>query len=127
MPEGFSVEHLPDVVTSFRNTDPSRISSDLKKHADDHTKTLFGIEEEDMRWKLWARKWFSIVAFVFLIAQNYLVFALVYQAFYSDKLVQLQVILSILVTGTLAETVGAIKIMVEWVFRDIKYRIPKVE
>ncbi len=77
---------------------------------------------EDVGWKLEARKGFSVIAAAVLIAQNIFVFKLVYMAFSYGELDKLQIVLSTLVGATLFETVGVVKIMVEFVFKDIDYR-----
>jgi hypothetical protein len=115
---------ITNTLEDFEKTNSQVVVSELEEHIQWNLRRLLEFEVDDIRWKLGARKVFSWTALIVLLAQNFLVFYLVFQAYQDGRLQDLQAILSILVAATLAETVGAIKIMVEWVFKDIEYKIP---
>lgn len=125
MDEVLTEANIPSEVATFQNAEPSNISSEINERYKQHIARLIENEAKDIDWKLSARQWFSRIALLFLVVQNALVFFLVYKAFNANRLAELQVIFSVLVSATLLETIGVVKIMVEFIFKDIKYKIPK--
>lgn len=80
--------------------------------------------EADVSWKLRARKSYSIAFFIFLLVQNITVYWFIWQVYQhgnGNLFKQLQPILSVVIVGTIGETVGVIQIMVKWIFSDIDY------
>jgi hypothetical protein len=87
----------------------------------DQASTFFEIRQKDYDWKLTARKTYGKILLILLILQNIAVFGLVFWAFISGKMKDLQLIFSILVPATLGETAFMVKTIVEWLFKDINY------
>jgi hypothetical protein len=56
-----------------------------------------------------------------LVCQNIVVFSLVIGALIFGKMKDLQLVFSVLVGATLAETSSMVFFMVRWLFSDIKY------
>lgn len=86
--------------------------------------TLFDFFEDDISWKLKARKTYSIAFFIFLLLQNFAVYWFVWHVYHtgnSSEFKDLQPILATAVLGTIGQTVGIINIMVKWIFSDIDY------
>ncbi len=81
------------------------------------------IQIQDNSWRVSARKWFAWVFFALLVLQNIVVFGLVGFAYFQGRLAELAIIFSILTSATLVETYLVIKIIVEWIFHDIKYDV----
>ena len=110
---------------NFSLDDPKKIAAELDGPLRENIRQLLECETIDIRWRLSARRVFAWGACTLLVIQNIAVFVLVYFAFFYNALQQLQPIIGILVSATLLETVGLIKIMVDSVFKDITYNIPK--
>ncbi len=81
------------------------------------------IQLKDNQWRVSARKWFAWLFLGLLAAQNVVVFGLVVFAYIAGSLDGLENMFSVLVSVTLGETYLVIKIIVEWIFHDIKYSI----
>ena len=80
--------------------------------------------EADISWKLRARKTYSIAFFIFLLLQNLAVYYFTWHIYRQGNgalFQQLQPIMSVVVVGTIGETIGVIQIMVKWIFSDIDY------
>ena len=60
-----------------------------------------------------------------LIGQNSLIYSLIYCAFLTDQLANLQLILGVLLSGTLVETYFTLNHVVKWLFNDIDYKAMK--
>lgn len=86
---------------------------------------LMSIWKKDASFKLAVRKFFAFVFPIFLLAQNlvaYLFIAHIIDVYaQSGYIADIQPFLAVLTVGTLGETVLIIKIMVNWIFTDIKY------
>jgi hypothetical protein len=82
---------------------------------------LYKIQRKDYEWKVAARKIYGRILIALLILQNIAVFTLVFWAFISGKLGDLQTVFSILVPATLGETAFMVKTIIEWLFKDINY------
>lgn len=76
---------------------------------------------EDFTWKIKARKTYGWILVVLLFAQNIVVFSLVIGALLFDKMQDLQIVFGVLVTATLGETAYMVKVIIEWLFKDINY------
>ena len=104
-----------DTIAYDANTDEfDRAQSDVNR--------LF---ESDIRWRLDARKLYARIFSLFLLIQNLFVMYIVDFSFRSGiDLGKLQLVLSVLIAGTIGQTVGVIQIMVKWIFSDINYNLP---
>jgi hypothetical protein len=76
---------------------------------------------EDFSWKIKARKTYGKVLMAILIIQNLVVFGLVTGALLLNKMADLQLVFGVLVTATLGETAFMVKVIIEWLFKDINY------
>lgn len=90
----------------------------------DTINNLIDFFEGDIRWKLTARKRYSLIFSLCLLLQNIVVYGFVYHVYRQGSgslLKDLQPIISVLVIGTIGQTVAVIRIMVRWIFSDIDY------
>lgn len=99
---------------------PSPVLAKLEKKMQRQDEFL-NIQKDDYEWKVKARKNYGKILLGLLIVQNLAVFILVFWAFISGNLDDLQVIFSILIPATLGETAYMVKTIVEWLFKDINY------
>jgi hypothetical protein len=79
------------------------------------------LQLEDFTWKIRARKSYGWVLISLLIAQNLVVFSMVGVALLLGEIEDLQLIFAVLVSATLGETAFMVKVIVEWLFKDINY------
>ncbi len=79
------------------------------------------LQLEDYTWKVGSRKIYGRVLIGLLLVQNAFVFGLVGYAIVTGNIQDLQLIFAVLVTATLGETAYMVKVIVEWLFRDIQY------
>ncbi len=82
------------------------------------------LQREDITWKVTARKRYGFAMVVLLFLQNFVVFTILLYALFTGQLPELQVIFGIIVPATLGETAFMVKIIIEWLFRDIDYPYP---
>lgn len=85
-------------------------------------KTIEEIKIDDHTWRLKARKRYGTTFVSLLLVQNIVVFWMVGHAYCNDKLSDLSLVLSVIITGTLVETAYIIRIIVQWVFSNIDYK-----
>lgn len=79
------------------------------------------IQKEDYSWKVTARKKYGWVLMILLICQNIFVFGFLILALLSNKLTELQIIFSVIIPATLGETAYMVKVIIQWLFKDINY------
>jgi hypothetical protein len=84
-----------------------------------------GLANKDYHWRIKNRGLFAGTIMGILVAQNLLIYALIYIAFFTRELGHLQLILGILLSGTLAETYFTLNHVVKWLFNDIDYKAMK--
>ncbi|MFW5702730.1 MAG: hypothetical protein ACOCXP_02065 [Candidatus Dojkabacteria bacterium] len=102
------------------------IKTDLDTEADpdiflEASEEFIDLQVEDYTWKIRSRKIYARVLTILLISQNILVFGLVVLAMINDQLQELQAIFAVLVAATLGETAFMVKVIIEWLFKDINY------
>lgn len=78
---------------------------------------------KDVQWRITARKFYGYMFLLLLFLQNAIVFYLVGNAYFANKLSTLQPVFAVLIPATLLETAYTVKIIVQWLFRDIDYTI----
>lgn len=79
------------------------------------------IQKKDYSWKVDARKPYGALLMILLFLQNFLVFGILIWALAVNKLAELQVIFSVIIPATLVETAYMVKVIIEWLFKDINY------
>jgi len=79
------------------------------------------IQKKDYSWKVDARKPYGYALMFLLFLQNFLVFGILIWALAADKLAELQIIFSVIIPATLVETAYMVKVIIEWLFKDINY------
>ena len=79
------------------------------------------IQKQDYSWKVGARKPYGLALMLLLFLQNFLVFGILIWALATDKLAELQIIFSVIIPATLVETAYMVKVIIEWLFKDINY------
>lgn len=84
-----------------------------------------GLANKDYHWRIKHRGLFAATIMGILITQNLLIYALIYIAFFTRELGNLQLILGILLSGTLVETYFTLNHVVKWLFNDIDYKAMK--
>jgi hypothetical protein len=111
-PEKFSIDDNKLEVLDL-NDEPefiSRITSDF-----------VDIQKDDYTWKVNARKRYGWILMALLICQNIFVFGFLVAALMINKLGELQIIFSVIVPATLGETAYMVKVIIQWLFKDINY------
>lgn len=84
-------------------------------------KVLLSLRNGDFGDRIALRKRVSYILLALLILQNVAVFTLVFIALFTNRLSDLQLVLSVLTTATLLETGYAIRNIVEFLFKEIPY------
>lgn len=84
---------------------------------------LLDLQITDINSKIVGRICLTVIFLAILIIQNVSVFTLVFWAFEQNKLVEIQPLLAVLITGTLGETAFTINMIVKWMFKDIRYQL----
>ncbi len=84
-----------------------------------------GLANKDYCWRIKNRGIFAWTIMGILIGQNLLIYILIYIAFYTHQLASLQIILGVLLSGTLVETYFTLNHVVKWLFNDIDYKAMK--
>ena len=87
----------------------------------EHNRNKLALKTRELEFRLKARKITSVFFFVFLFLQNAVVYSLVVSAFVWGGQHLSETALSILVTGTLAETYLIVRIIVKWIFDKSNY------
>lgn len=95
--------------------------STLSQERVEHNRYKLTLETRELEFRLRARKTTSIFFFLFLFLQNAVVYSLVVAAFVWGQHHLSEKALSILVTGTLAETYLIVRIIVKWIFEKNNY------
>lgn len=113
---------LPREVSGFKKTDLEPDREGLKETQKQNRK-LIELNIQDIQWRLTTRKRFGWIILILLLCQNIAVFILVFVAYFRGDLDKLAIVFSVLVSATLGETVLVVKIIIEWLFRDINYSI----
>ncbi len=83
------------------------------------------LANKDYIWRIKNRGRFAWTIMGILIGQNFLIYSLIYCAFLTGQLVHLQLILGVLLSGTLVETYFTLNHVVKWLFNDIDYKAMK--
>jgi|SRR3989344_2106948 len=96
-------------------------AEEAKKRAEAATDKLLYLWEADAEWKLRARKIYASILTGFLVLQNTALLYFVALAYSQDRLGDFQPFLGTVLIGAFAETAYLVKIIVRWVFSDIKY------
>ncbi|MBN1374221.1 hypothetical protein JW962_02715 [Candidatus Dojkabacteria bacterium] len=84
------------------------------------------LELNDILNRLKTRRWVAIVLFILLFLQNIAVFGLfVYVLLVTgiptEKIDMFKIVLPIVIPATLGETAYAIKVIVEWLYKEVRY------
>ncbi len=105
-------------IKSFQEVaSPAAITSNIQPALSQ----FFEIQREDYSWKVKARKFYGRLLMSLLFIQNFFVFALIVLALFTDKLKDLQLIFSIIIPATLVETAFMVRVIIQWMFKDIEY------
>jgi hypothetical protein len=80
---------------------------------------------EDINWRLKNRQKFQTFLIRLLVFQNVVVFGLFGVGLIFNKLQGLENAFTVLIGGTLAETVALIQIIIKWLFSEIPYEKSK--
>lgn len=113
MPEDFKQIDF----SNFEKADSEKYRKDLIEAQVKRMKVLLEADSNGVLWKINSRGPFAWTLIGILIVQNLLVFGLVFAALFLDKLADLQLVLSVLVTATLAETAIGINFILKWLFK----------
>ncbi len=84
-----------------------------------------GLAQKDIKWRIKNRGIFAWTIMGILILQNSLIYILIYIAYFTHQLASLQIILGVLLSGTLVETYFTLNHVVKWLFNDIDYKAMK--
>ena len=72
--------------------------------------------------KLDSRRSMKWILITLLLLQNAAVYGLVIWALFAGKLADLQIVIGVVISATLGETYLMVRIMIEWLFKDIDYK-----
>lgn len=111
-----------NVLTQFEKEPFEVLEKKSKETETNHISRLFKLRENDIDWKVKKRPYFGWALILLFIAQNAVVFGLVVAAFINGTMESLEVVLGIIVTGTLAETAIGVNVIIKWLFSDIDYQ-----
>lgn len=127
-PEGQTSPEVPPLDQTIDDFTPSPedFADDYKDYLK-HNKNLIQMEEEDLGWIIKQRGPAKTFFFVLLIAQNFLVFLLVFIALFWGRLQDLQLVFSVLIGATLAETAAIVRFIVQFLFTSIDYKQRLIE
>lgn len=93
-----------------------------KKETAEFNRNQRNLEIEDKTFQIKTRKHLKRYFLILLAIQNFAVFLLVYIAYFQDELSDLSLIFGVIVSGTVTETIVVLKIIVQEIFKDIKYK-----
>jgi hypothetical protein len=110
---------LPESIADF---DRERISQPEKAMPFDSWRAkLRGTEIDDMRQKIKLRPWIATAIYILLCAQNLGIWYIIKQALDTHQLVDLQLIFSALIGGTLIQSYLILRLITEKIYGDIDY------
>lgn len=120
-----STDNAPeDDILSIASPNSTRAQLWVSNLEDDIEETLHrhrALKLQDITWRLTNRENFRKFLIGLLISQNVAVFALVWVGLLTHTLQDLQLVFSVLVTATLAETASMIFFIIKWLFSEIPY------
>lgn len=93
--------------------------AELKKESFEYS--VLETQVKDISWRVKSRSRFGYAMLFLLFLQNIAVYGLVIAAYVRGDLKDLEIIFGILIPATLVETAFSIKVIIEWLFRDIDY------
>jgi len=104
--------------------DSSSLSSLLPQReiSQDNTQSITQLRLRDYTEKLDSRRSMKWILISLLLVQNFAVYSLVAWALINGKLADLQVVIGVVISATLGETYLMVRIMIEWLFKDIDYK-----
>ncbi|MFZ5391860.1 MAG: hypothetical protein ACOZAR_01565 [Patescibacteria group bacterium] len=105
---------------SKNDIDQEQQKEELKQQSD-----LFELRTEDIKWRLNNRSSYGKFFIDLLKWQNIIVFAILISAFIFGVLDKVGYVLSLIIAGTLIETMITARIIVKWIFSEIDYTIKK--
>jgi len=112
------VKQLPAEAANFSEAEPERIAAG---HSLAQYEKLHAIEIHDLQQQITMRRIVAGFFGLLLVAQNTVVFCLVWWALQQDKLGELQWIFSALIAGSLTETYTISRLIVTKLFEPIDY------
>lgn len=109
----------------FKEKDQDDWEKEGMRSESKHFSKLQEQRERDNEWKIKNRPIVGWTLLGLFLGQNFLVFLLIFIAYFQSKLGGLEVILGVIMTGTLAETAFGVKTIIKWMFSDIDYKRKK--
>lgn len=110
---------------SGKETSIKQINEKQQKEELKQSQNLFKLRTNDIGWRLQNRPIYGKFFIELLKWQNMIVFGILVLAFLFGILDKIGYILSIIIAGTLVETMITARIIVRWLFSDIDYTIKK--
>jgi len=95
---------------------------EVQHESEEEVLNLEKLQITDIKNKIENREKLKDFLIKLLVWQNVSVFGIVVFSLLFDKIQSLQLVLSVLIGGTLAETSSMVFYMVRWLFSDIKYQ-----
>lgn len=105
-------------------SDQSSLSTLLpqKNITQEYAESTTRLRIRDYTEKLDSRRSMKWILIALLFIQNIAVYGLVAWALLNNRLADLQIVLGVVISATLGETYLMVKIMIEWLFKDIDYK-----
>ena len=117
-------EEIAKAIDAFKPERRVRLQDDFfkfRKQKIDYYDELCKTQISDHTAKIASRRHFKYAMIILLFAQNATIFSLVYIAFFRGELKQLEILFGALTAATLTETIGIVKIIVDFFFHEIDY------
>lgn len=111
----------PKLPPELKTFEPPAVQHVVRKKLSD-AEELNKVELRDVNQQIFMRPVVAIFFGALLIAQNAVVFKIIWWALESDKLADLQLVFSVLVSATLFETYKVSQIIVNRLFEQIDYK-----
>lgn len=98
------------------------LQTDIGSQSNTGDNSFAKLRLRDYSEKLDSRKNTKWILICLLLVQNFAVYGSVAWSLINGTLDQLQLVLGVVITATLGETYLMVKIMIEWLFKDIDYK-----
>jgi hypothetical protein len=119
----FLLEKVESTAASGRKFEEIReLYEDAQARGD---RELIGLRIDDIRWRIKRRPVYGGILILLLFLQNAAVFTWTFMM--GENIKKVETAFNFLITGTLVETALIIRIIVEWLFKEIDFSLYKRE
>jgi hypothetical protein len=115
------LQNIENIPASETKLEEIKDAYELAKTEGD--KELIQLRIEDIKWRIKRRPVFGFILIALLFLQNIAVFGWTF--YQGQNLAKLETAFNFLITGTLVETALIVRIIVEWLFKEIDFSLYK--